>query len=269
MEEKGKLETFRKGAKISNFLLKLGIDVRRKLFKELHDVFGGNLRLMVVGAAPLRAEVIEFFETVGITICQGYGITECSPLVSVNRNNKYADPNTVGMPLPCLEVRIDNPGEDGNGEICVKGKTVMMGYYKNEEETRRVMVDGWFHTGDLGNIDHRGYLSITGRCKNLIVLDNGKNVYPEEIENYIMNIPYVAETVVRGVKDAGGKTVIQAEVFLSKDKVKELGKAPTDVEILSDIRGLTAALPMYKQVTRIKIRDTEFDKTTTKKIIRG
>lgn len=268
MEEKGKLETFRKGAKISKFLLKLGIDVRRKLFKELHEVFGGNLRLMVVGAAPLRAEVIEFFETVGITICQGYGITECSPLVSVNRNNKYADPNTVGMPLPCLEVRIDNPGEDGNGEICVKGKTVMMGYYKNEEETRRVMVDGWFHTGDLGNIDHRGYLSITGRCKNLIVLDNGKNVYPEEIENYIMNIPYVAETVVRGVKDAGGKTVIQAEVFLSKDKVKELGKTPTEAEILADIRSATAALPMYKQTSQVKIRETEFEKTTTKKIRR-
>ncbi|MBQ3074564.1 MAG: AMP-binding protein [Clostridia bacterium] len=268
MEEKGKWETFQKGAKISKLLLKLGIDVRRKLFKELHEVFGGNLRLMVVGAAPLRSEVINFFETVGITVCQGYGITECSPLVSVNRNNKYADPETVGMPLPCLEVRIDNPAEDGTGEICVKGKTVMLGYYKNEEETNRVMVDGWFHTGDLGKIDERGYLSITGRCKNLIVLDNGKNVYPEEIENYIMLIPYVAEVIVKGIKDDNEKTVLLAEVFLNKDKVKEMEKAPDEAQLLSDIRIQTEALPMYKQVTRVKIRDTEFEKTTTKKIRR-
>ncbi len=268
MEEKGKWETFQKGAKISNFLLKFGIDVRRKLFKELHEVFGGNLRLMVVGAAPLRSEVINFFETVGITVCQGYGITECSPLVSVNRNNKYADPETVGMPLPCLEVRIDNPAEDGTGEICVKGKTVMLGYYKNEEETNRVITDGWFHTGDLGKIDRRGYLSITGRCKNLIVLDNGKNVYPEEIENYIMLVPYMAEVIVKGVKDENEKTVLLAEVFLNKDKVKEMEKTPDEGQILSDIRIQTAALPMYKQVTKIKIRDTEFEKTTTKKIRR-
>lgn len=268
MEEKGKWETFQKGAKISKLLLKLGIDVRRKLFKELHEVFGGNLRLMVVGAAPLRSEVINFFETVGITVCQGYGITECSPLVSVNRNNKYADPETVGMPLPCLEVRIDNPAEDGTGEICVKGKTVMLGYYKNEEETRRVMVDGWFHTGDLGHIDERGYLSITGRCKNLIVLDNGKNVYPEEIENYVMLIPYVAEVIVKGVKDDNDKTVLLAEVFLNKDKVKEMEKEPDEAQLLTDIRIQTSALPMYKQVTKIKIRDTEFEKTTTKKIRR-
>jgi len=268
MEEKGKWETFQKGARISKILLKLGIDVRRKLFAELHEVFGGNLRLMVVGAAPLRAEVIDFFETVGITVCQGYGITECSPLVSVNRNNKYADPNTVGMPLPCLEVRIDAPGEDGNGEICVKGKTVMMGYYKNPEATAACIRDGWFHTGDLGFIDERGYLSITGRCKNLIVLDNGKNVYPEELENYIMNIPYIAEAVVRGVKDENGKTVLLAEVFLSKEKVKELGQTPTEEQILQEIRAKTAALPMYKQVTRVSIRPVEFEKTTTKKIRR-
>ena len=269
MEERGKWETFQKGAKISKLLLKLGIDVRRKLFAELHETFGGNLRLMVVGAAPLRPEVINFFETVGITVCQGYGITECSPLVSVNRNNKYADPETVGLPLPCLEVRIDNPGEDGNGEICVKGKTVMMGYYKNPEATAAAMIDGWSHTGDLGNIDERGYLSITGRCKNLIVLDSGKNVYPEELENYIMNVPYIAEAVVRGVKDAKGKTAIQAELFLSKDHVKEMGGAPADDKILSDIHALTAHLPMYKQVASVKIRDKEFEKTTTRKIRRN
>jgi long-chain acyl-CoA synthetase len=268
MEEKGKWGTFQKGAKISNLLLKFGIDVRRKLFAELHEVFGGKLRLMVVGAAPLRSEVIHFFETVGITVCQGYGITECSPLVAVNRNNKYADPETVGMPLPCLEVKIDSPAEDGTGEILVKGKTVMMGYYKNPEATENAIRGGWFHTGDLGKIDSRGYLSITGRCKNLIVLDNGKNVYPEELENYIMNLPYIAEVVVKGEKDEAEKTILLAEVFLSKEKLKEMEEAPTEAQILADIRALTEALPMYKQITKIRIRETEFEKTTTKKIRR-
>jgi len=192
-------------------------------------------------------------------------ITEFFGLV----NNKTADPETVGMPLPCLEVMIDNPGEDGNGEILVKGKTVMLGYYKNPEETARVMRDGWFHTGDLGHIDERGFLSITGRCKNLIVLDNGKNVYPEELENYAMNLPYIAEVVVRGVKDEKEKTVLLAEVFLSKEKIKELGAAPDEGTILSDLRALTAALPMYKQISRVEIRPTEFEKTTTKKIKRS
>lgn len=269
MEEQGKWETFQKGAKISRFLLKMGIDVRRKLFSAVHEVFGGNLKLMVVGAAPLRGEVIDFFETVGVTVCQGYGITECAPLVSVNRNNKTADPKTVGRPLPCLEVKIANPSEDGTGEILVKGRTVMMGYYNAPEKTAEVMEDGWFHTGDLGFIDHRGYLSITGRCKNLIVLDNGKNVYPEELENLIMNVPYVAEVVVKGVKDDNGKTVILAEIFLNKDKVKEMGAAPEESTILADIRSQTAELPMYKQVAKIQLRDTEFEKTTTKKIKRG
>lgn len=269
MEEQGKWETFQKGAKISRFLLKMGIDVRRKLFHAVHEVFGGNLKLMVVGAAPLRGEVIDFFETVGVTVCQGYGITECAPLVSVNRNNKTADPKTVGRPLPCLEVKIANPAEDGTGEILVKGRTVMMGYYKDPEKTAEVMEDGWFHTGDLGFIDHRGYLSITGRSKNLIVLDNGKNVYPEELENLIMNVPYIAEVVVKGVKDDSGKTVILAEMFLNKDKVKEMGKTPEEAKILADIRTVTSELPMYKQVTKIQLRDTEFEKTTTKKIKRG
>ncbi len=268
IEEKGKGKTFRTGAKISRILLKCGIDVRSKLFAEVHEAFGGNLKLIVVGAAPLRPEVTDFFSTIGITICQGYGITECSPLVSVNRNDPYADPKTVGMPLPCLEVKIDNPSEDGNGEILVKGKTVMLGYYKNPEETERVMKNGWFHTGDLGNIDHRGFLSITGRLKNLIVLDNGKNVYPEEIENIIMNVPTVAETVVRGVKDDAGKTVILAEIFLSKDAVKELGYEPDEKELLREIHARMTEFPMYKQVSRVTKRETEFEKTTTRKIRR-
>ena len=268
MEEEGKWETFRKGARLTKALRKIGIDVRRKVFSQIHEVFGGNLKLMVVGAAALRSEVIDFFETIGITVCQGYGITECSPLVSVNRNNKYADPETVGMPLPCLTVRIDNPGEDGNGEICVKGKTVMLGYYNNPEQTAEVMRDGWFHTGDLGVIDERGYLSITGRCKNLIVLDSGKNVYPEELENYIMNVPYIAEVVVRGEKDEAGKTHVLAEIFLSSDKVKEMGKAPDEAQILADIHKETEHLALYKQVTKVKLRDQEFEKTPTRKIRR-
>ena len=241
--------------------------IKKKFFREIHESFGGRLDLLVSGGAPINPEVIRGMRDFGINIIQGYGLTESAPLAAVNHDSYFSD-RSAGLVLPQGELKILDPAEDGTGEICVKGKTVMLGYYKNEEETRRVMVDGWFHTGDLGKIDERGYLSITGRCKNLIVLDNGKNVYPEEIENYVMLIPYVAEVIVKGVKDDNDKTVLLAEVFLNKDKVKEMEKEPDEAQLLTDIRIQTAALPMYKQVTKIKIRDTEFEKTTTKKIRR-
>ena len=267
MEEQGKWETFQKGKKISRALLKIGIDARRKLFKQVHEIFGGKLIKIVVGGAPLRPDVADFFDTIGITVCNGYGITECSPLVSVNLDY-FCDFRTVGVKLPCIDVRIDRPGEDGNGEICVKGKTVMLGYYKDPEETAKVIVDGWFHTGDLGNINQYQQISITGRIKNLIVMDNGKNVYPEEIEDYVMNVPYVQENVVSAYKDESGKTGIGVEVFLNADKVKELGQAPGEEQILADVRTATEALPSYKRPTRVTVRDTEFPKNSSNKILR-
>lgn len=252
---------------ISNFLRKIGIDLRKKFFKSVHDAFGGNLEEIVCGGAPLRPEIGKFFDSIGIDLYNGYGITECSPLVSVNRP-KFNDSQTVGVALPCCEVKIVNPDEDGNGEIHVKGKIVMLGYYKNEEKTKEVFKDDWFNTGDYGNINEKGQLSITGRKKNLIVLNNGKNVFPEEIENYIARIPYVQEVVVKGIEEEGREVGLLAEVFLNKESVEKLAIENIEETLKKDIASATKDLAVYKKVSKIKIRDTEFAKTTTNKIKR-
>ncbi len=270
MKEQGKYGLVTKMVKVSNAMRKIGIDLRPKLFGSVHKVFGGKLKKIVVGGAPLRPDTAKFFDDMGIFVTNGYGITECSPLVSVNRD-EFCDNLTVGVKIPCVDVRIENPGEDGNGEICVKGDTVMLGYYKMPEETAKVLVDGWFHTGDLGNINEYGQITITGRAKNLIVLDNGKNVYPEEVENLIMLLPYVKEVVVSGVDD-GEKTIVQAEVFLDKEVVEQMKAqgqpVPDEARILADARKELEALPSYKRITKVVIRDSEFEKTTTNKIKR-
>ncbi len=252
---------------VSNALRKIGIDVRKKLFKAVHDAFGGNLREIVCGGAPIRPEVGKFFDDIGIDLLNGYGITECSPLVSVNRPY-FNDCRTVGVVLPCCEVKIVNPDEDGNGEVHVKGKIVMLGYYNDEERTNEVLKDGWFNTGDYGNINKKGQLSITGRKKNLIVLNNGKNVFPEEIEAYVARVPYVQEVVVRGIKEDGREVGLQAEVFLNQDMVKSMGIEDVHEALKKDISNVTKELPVYKKVTDIKIRENEFVKTTTNKIKR-
>lgn len=267
LEEKGKLGTVNFMIKLSNGLRKIGIDIRRKAFKQIIDNFGGELRQIVCGGAPVRAEVAEFFTNIGIDLEIGYGITECSPLVSVNQagDNDYT---SVGKILPCIEVKIDNSDENGNGEICVKGDIVMMGYYKEPEQTADVLVDGWFHTGDLGNYTNEK-LYITGRKKNLIVLDNGKNIYPEEIENYIYAIPYVKDAVVYSVKDEkGAETSLCCEAFLDKDAMPDGGKNAEET-FKADVSEAVKALPQYKHISKIVIRDTEFPKTTTKKIKRN
>lgn len=252
---------------VSNALRKIGIDVRKKLFKDVHNAFGGNLREIVCGGAPIRPEVGKFFEDIGIDLLNGYGITECSPLVSVNRPY-FNDCRTVGVVLPCCEVKIVNPDEDGNGEVHVKGKIVMLGYYNDEERTNEVLKDGWFNTGDYGNINKKGQLSITGRKKNLIVLNNGKNVFPEEIEAYVARVPYVQEVVVRGIKEDGREVGLQAEVFLNQDMVKSMGIEDVHETLKKDISNVTKELPVYKKITDIKIRENEFVKTTTNKIKR-
>ncbi len=267
LEEKGKAKLVRRMIKLSNVLRKVGIDLRRKFFKQIIDNFGGNLRQIVCGGAPIRPEVGEFFTNIGIDLENGYGITECSPLVSVNQghDNDFA---SVGVVLPCLEVKIDNKDENGNGEICVKGDVVMMGYYKEPEQTADVLIDGWFHTGDLGNYTN-GSLYITGRKKNLIVLGNGKNIYPEEIENYIYSIPYVKDAVVYAVKDENGsESDLCAEGFLDMDLIPKDGRKPEEI-FKADILALTKDLPSYKHIHMVVIRDTEFPKTTTKKIKRN
>ncbi|HHY25018.1 MAG TPA: AMP-binding protein [Clostridiaceae bacterium] len=255
--------------KISNFLRKFGIDMRRKFFASIHSVFGGRLCKIVCGGAPIRPEIGEFFDDIGINLINGYGITECSPLVTANRDY-FNDWNTTGVKLPCIDIKIADINEDGIGEICVKGDTVMLGYYKNEAETARCMKDGWFYTGDYGYLNEKEQLVITGRKKNLIVLDNGKNVYPEEIENYIYSIPYVKEVIVKGLKDeSGGEKALCAEVYLDDDELTEM-KVLNPIETLKrDVTALLSKLPSYKRIQEFIVRSTEFDKTTSKKIKRG
>ena len=254
--------------KLSNVLRKMGIDLRGKLFKSIHSAFGGNLKEIICGGAPIRPELGKFFNDIGVMLLNGYGITECSPLVSVNRP-KFNDSSTVGVILPCCEVKIENPNDEGDGEIWVKGDIVMMGYYKDKERTDKVLKDGWFNTEDYGKVNEKGQLVINGRKKNVIVLTNGKNVYPEEIENYILRIPYVEETIVKSVKnDIGQEVALCAEVYLNSDKVKELEIENVEEQLKKDISKETKELASYKHITKIEIRKTEFIKTTTKKIKR-
>lgn len=259
-EKQGKLKVLLTMMKVSNGLRKVGIDLRRKLFKSVHDGLGGNLLEVVCGGAPIPVDTAYFFDAIGIMILNGYGITECSPLVSVN-SPKDSDYRTVGYPLPCLEVKVDEPDEDGIGEICVKGDTVMLGYYKKPEQTAEVIVDGWFHTGDYGYVNKKGQILITGRKKNIIVLDNGKNIYPEELEKYIYMLPYVKDAVVYDSTD-DGKVVLCAEIYPDPEL---LG----DADINADVHRVLAELPSYKQINKLVLRDTEFPKNASQKIVRG
>lgn len=254
--------------KVSNALRKIGIDKRKTLFKSIHEAFGGNLRKIVVGGAPIRPELGKFFDSIGINLINGYGITECSPLVSANMDD-FNDPSTVGIVLPCCEIKFENVTPDGDGEICVKGDIVMMGYYKDPVRTEKVLKDGWFNTEDFGRMNEHGQLIINGRKKNVIVLNNGKNVYPEEIENYILRIPYISEVIVKGVKNNVGQEVaLCAEVFLNKEKVEELEIENVEETLKKDIAKVTKELPLYKHIADVEIRKTEFNKTTTNKIKR-
>ncbi len=270
IENKGKTKLFKKMMKVSNNLLKVGIDMRKTFFKSIHDVFGGDIKKIVCGGAPVRQELGEFFETCGITLTNGYGITECSPLVSVNRDNFY-NFASAGVQLPCVELRIDNPNEDGEGEICVKGDTVMMGYYKMPELTAEVLEpDGWFHTGDYGRIDEVKRLYITGRKKNLIVLRNGKNIYPEEIEDYIMNLPLVGEVIVSADKNENGEEVgLCAEILPDEKQIDGMTSEEVYERIKNSVSDLNDKLPQYKHVHNVVIRKEAFDKTTTGKIKRN
>ena len=237
---------------ISDCLLKIGIDLRKHLFSSIHQSLGGRLSLIVSGGAPLEEKYIKDFCSLGIVTLNGYGITECAPVVAVNRN-KCSVPGSVGFPLVCNEVQIAD-----DGEILVRGENVMIGYYKMEKETKECLIDGWFHTGDLGRFDQYGALHLTGRKKNLIILSNGENIAAEELEGIVKSsIPYVSEVVA--FEDNGR---IAIEVYLdpeAKDKHSHLEK---------DIFEINRHLPSIKHISKTIIREREFPKTTTKKIIR-
>ena len=256
--------------KVSDALRKVGIDLRKKLFASVLSSFGGKLELVICGGAKLDEDIINTFDSLGITILNGYGITECAPLISANRN-KYRKPGSVGTPILACRVKIDNPDENGEGEICVKGPNVMLGYYNNPEATAEVFdKDGFFHTGDYGKLDEEGWIYITGRKKNLIILSNGKNVYPEEIEADLQKVEGVNEVVVyagesRVQKD---KIIIVAEIFPDADLLKDKGITDMQKYFEDQVKTLNAKMPSYKAVKCVKLRDVEFQKNTSRKITR-
>ncbi len=270
IEEKGKNKTIQIAIKLSRFLRCIGIDARRKIFAEIHNGLGGNLEKLVCGGAPLRAEVADFFEAIGILVTNGYGITECSPLVSVN-TDFINDPKTVGFPMECVKVRIADENEDGEGEISVKGDTVMMGYYKNPEATAEVFTDdGYFLTGDYGRLTEKGQIVITGRKKNIIILGNGKNIYPEELEDYICGIPYVLECIVYGEKnESGAETDLAVQCILDENLFSSGSQDEIQAKLKHDVFLALENLPTYKQIKQVYVRTTPFVKTTTNKIKRS
>ena len=256
--------------KVSDCLRKLGIDLRKKLFGSVLAAFGGKLELVICGGAKLDEEIIKTFDSLGITILNGYGITECAPLISANRN-KYRKPGSVGTPILACRVKIDNPDENGEGEICVKGPNVMLGYYNNPEATAEVFdKDGYFHTGDYGRLDEEGWIYITGRKKNLIILSNGKNVYPEEIEADLQKVEGVNEVVVYAgeSKVQKDKITIVAEIFPDADLLADKGITDPQAYFEEQVKILNAKMPSYKAVKRVKLRDVEFQKNTSRKITR-
>ncbi len=270
IEEKGKTKTINTAIKLSRFLRAIGIDKRREIFKELHQALGGRLEKIMVGGAPIRPEIIEFFDDIGIIVTNGYGITECSPLVSVN-TDFVNDPETVGFPMPCVDIRIDDPNEDGEGEICVKGDIVMLEYYKNPEATAEAFTnDGYFRTGDYGKMTQKGQLVITGRKKNMIILGNGKNIYPEELENYIGGISYVLENIVYGFRDdSGNEDALAVQCIVDPAFASEMTEKDLQAKLKHDIFDALKELPTYKQIKIVIVRTEPFVKTTTNKIKRA
>ena len=270
IEEQGKTKKVKKGIKISNFLLKLGIDVRQKMFAEIHETFGGRLLEIICGGAPLAPEIAEFFYSIGITICSGYGITECAPIITITRP-EFHDYNSVGTLMPGVQVRIDSPNENGEGEICVKAPNVMMGYYKDPERTAQVIdPEGWFHTGDIGSLYKDNRLCVTGRLKNVIILPNGKNVYPEELEYKLHQMSdLLAEIVVREFTRPNGEQVIGAEIYPDRAYIKNNGITDVEKAVRDIIDKYNEGQTNHKVIKEVKIRDTEFQKTTSAKIKRG
>lgn len=268
------LKKLKLGLKISNLLKKVSIDISRKLFAPIHKNFGGNVRLFISGAAGIDPEVAKGFRNFGIHFIQGYGLTECSPIVALNRDVDFKD-NAAGLPLPGLDVRIENPGADGVGEISVSGPSVMMGYYEDPENTTKVLKDGRFYTGDLGYMDNENFLYVTGRKKNVIVTKNGENIYPEEIETLLGRSPYIKECLVFGKDDpVYGDVVVSATIVPEMEAIQEEfdGRTPTSDEVYElihkEVKAVNKGLVIYKYIKDFNIREEEFAKTTSKKIKR-
>ena len=273
IDEKGKLGTVKKGIKLSNCLLKVGIDIRKKLFKEIHDNLGGCLRVMVAGGAALSPEKEKGFWDLGFNVLQGYGLTETSPVIAAELT-KQKRLGSIGKKFPSVEVKIDDPDKSGVGELLAKGKSVMLGYYNNEEANKEVFTeDGWFRTGDLARIDKDGYLYISGRKKFVIVLKNGKNVYPEEIESLLEKSDLIKECMVFGMPAKDGDVTLSVKVCYDKDYIKkefgEIKEEEIKEKIWNWVKEINKTMPKYKYVKKLLLTDEELVKTTTLKIKRN
>ena len=273
IEKQGKTKLINFAIGLSNILLKFHIDIRRKVFKELINALGGSMRLIISGGAPLDLKVSKWFNQIGIHLVQGYGLTETSPVISAENdiNIKYG---SVGIPMEHTNVKIENPDSSGIGEIAVKGPNVMLGYYKDIEQTKSVIKDGWFYTGDLGYLDKDGFLFITGRKKDLIVLKNGKKVFPEEIEILVNRLDEVEESFVYGLPDKDDKNNVKiaVKIVYNKEAVKrrhsEMSEKELEEYLWSKIKDINKTLPMYKYIKHMTITDEPLIKTTTNKIKR-
>ena len=270
IEQQGKMKKVRFAQKLSKFLLRFGIDIRRKLFKEIINNLGGSMRFCVSGAAAIDKQVALDFNSFGILTVQGYGLTETSPVLCAENWENIRE-NSIGKPLPNVSMKIDEPNEEGIGEIIAKGPNVMKGYYNNKEATKEVLKKGWFHTGDLGRMDEDGFFYVCGRKKNVIVLKNGKNVYPEELEILISQLPYVAENIVFGIpKD--DDLLLTTKIVYNKDYVKEkygeISEEELKEKIWADIKNINITLANYKHIKNLVITDEPMIKTTTNKVKR-
>ena len=272
IEKKGKLETVKKGIKISQFLLKIGIDIRKKLFHEIHDNLGGRLRLFVAGGAALDPETEKGFNELGVATYQGYGLTESSPVIAAE-DDKYRRLGSIGKAFPSLDVKIVEPNQEGVGELVAKGPSIMLGYYNNEEATKETIdEEGWLHTGDLARIDKDGYIFISGRKKFVIVLKNGKNIYPEELETLLNKIEGIKESFVYGKPEEDGDYKICSKIVYDEEIVQEVFGTAEEEKlkelIWQEVKKVNKTMPAYKYIREISITKEDLIKTTTQKIKR-
>ena len=270
LKEQGKEDLVKKMIKLSGGMRRVGLDLRKKLFGAIRAAFGGELKMVISGGAPINPEILAFFEAIGISTLNGYGITECAPIVAVNRSRNVV-PGSVGNVLGVNVVKIREPNEDGEGEICVKGTNVMLGYYKDEDATREAFdSDGYFRTGDYGKLTEEGILYITGRKKNLIILSNGKNVYPEEIENALAATPGVIDIVVYEGQSKRGisNNAIVAEIYPDKEFFEKNGIEDKYAHFKGYIDAYNKTAVPYKKIGLFKVREEEFPKNTLRKIMR-
>ena len=270
LKEKKKEKLVARMIKVSNGMLKVGIDVREKLFSEIRAAFGGKVKMIISGGAPINPEILRFFEAIGISTLNGYGITECAPIIAVNRS-KHPVPGSVGHVIDIDTVKIDHPNEDGEGEIWVTGPNVMLGYFKDEAATKDAIdEEGFFKTGDYGKLDKNNVLYITGRKKNLIILSNGKNVYPEEIENELIATPGVIDIIVYEGQSKRGMehNAIVAEVYPDKEYIEKNNITDIKAHLQKYVDDYNRTAVPYKKIGVLKVRETEFPKNTLRKIMR-